>query len=179
MITDSSLTEKRLKTRLSLTFRPKPERISDESHIHKVSLFVLTTSGIQSTRYTIEIPNRTKPEEHFFDLALTFLAIPSCARSHFKRLIAETKRRMELFLRPPLFRQRTKSTALDAQGNPHAAANAKRRQTALGITTLHFIEQRCEHARARRADRMPDRDCSAIDVDDIGIETEIAHNSAG
>ncbi len=36
MITDTSLTPERVKARFSLTFRPKPERIGDESLILKV-----------------------------------------------------------------------------------------------------------------------------------------------
>ena len=67
---------KRMETRFSLTFRPKPERIGDESLIRKVSPFVLTTSGVQSARHTIENRNQSNLDEHFFDFALTFPAIP-------------------------------------------------------------------------------------------------------
>lgn len=54
MITDTSLTPERVKPRFSLTFRPKPERIGDESLILKVSLFVLTTSGGRCSRQALE-----------------------------------------------------------------------------------------------------------------------------
>jgi len=56
MITDTSLTPERVKARFSLTFRPKPERIGDESLILKVSLFVLTTSGGRCSRQALENP---------------------------------------------------------------------------------------------------------------------------
>ncbi len=84
MITDSSLIPERLRTRSSLTFRPKPERIGDESLIRKVSLFVLTTSGVESARHAIENRNQTNLDEHFFDFALTFPAIPYARRRRFQ-----------------------------------------------------------------------------------------------
>lgn|GEM_PF-1126362 len=84
MITDISLMPEELQTRSPLTFRPKPERIGDESLICKYSSFVLTTSGVQSARCTIENRNRTNLDEHFFDFALTFPAILSRRRCGFQ-----------------------------------------------------------------------------------------------
>src|SRR5436853_4638812 len=57
------------------------------------------------------------------------------------------------------------SVARDAHRNPHAAADAQRRQALFGVALLHFVEQRHQNARAGRADRMSERNSAAIDVD--------------
>src|SRR6516225_9375408 len=61
--------------------------------------------------------------------------------------------------------RKTHSVACEAHGNAHAAADAERGKALLGIAFLHFVQQGHEHARARCADRMTDRDRAAIDVD--------------
>src|SRR3546814_8473473 len=50
---------------------------------------------------------------------------------------------------------------LDAHRDAHAAADAQGRKTLLRIVLLHLIEQGDQHARARCADRMADRDRAA------------------
>src|SRR5690606_19322835 len=42
----------------------------------------------------------------------------------------------------------TEASALDSKGNPHAPADAQRRQAALGVAALHFVQQGHEHAAA-------------------------------
>src|SRR5947208_15460421 len=69
--------------------------------------------------------------------------------------------------------------SFDAHVNSHAAADAQRRQALLGVTFLHFVEQRHENARARRADRVAERDGAAIDVDPVGVPAEVAVDGAG
>jgi hypothetical protein len=46
--------------------------------------------------------------------------------------------------RPP----QTSSSAFHAHGDAHAATNAERGKTLLGVAALHLVEQRGEHARA-------------------------------
>src|SRR3546814_5328211 len=72
-----------------------------------------------------------------------------------------------LFPYPTLFRS---SLALDAHGDAHAAADAQRNETLAGVAPLHLVEQRRQHPRARRADRVADGDGPAIDVDDVRSE---------
>src|SRR3546814_19369153 len=74
-----------------------------------------------------------------------------------------------LFPYPTLFRS---SVALDAHGDAHAAADAQRNETLAGVAPLHLVEQRRQHPRARRADRVADGDGPAIDVDDVGVPAE-------
>src|SRR5438874_12423606 len=65
-----------------------------------------------------------------------------------------------------------RSAAFDAHRNSHAAADAQRREAFLCIALLHFVEQGHEDARAGRADRMPESNRAAIDVDPVGIPAE-------
>src|SRR6185437_15831698 len=65
------------------------------------------------------------------------------------------------------------TSALNAHSNSHAAADAERREALLRIALLHFEQQRRQHARARRPDRMTDSDSTAIDVDLRGVPAEI------
>ena len=55
----------------------------------------------------------------------------------------------------------------------HAAADAERGEALLGVAALHFVQQRRQHARARSADRMADRDRAAVDVDDRRIPAQV------
>src|SRR5262249_18071303 len=48
-----------------------------------------------------------------------------------------------------------------------------------GIALLHLVEQRHQDASAGRADRMPDRDRAAVDVNFIGVPAEILVHGAG
>src|SRR5260370_35862936 len=72
-----------------------------------------------------------------------------------------------------------KSVALDAHRDAHAAADAERGETLLGVALLHLVEQRGEHARARGADRMAERDGAAIDVELVRIEAELLADRDG
>src|SRR5437764_2767118 len=71
-----------------------------------------------------------------------------------------------------------RSAAFDAHRNSHAAADAQRREAFLCIALLHFVEQGHEDARAGRADRMPERNRAAIDVNPVGIPAELAVDGA-
>src|SRR6267154_3623022 len=62
--------------------------------------------------------------------------------------------------------------ALHAHGDAHAAADAERGQALLGVALLHLVEQRGEHARARGADRVTERDRAAIDVELGRVEAQ-------
>ena len=88
------------------------------------------------------------------------------------RRVGEGARRAS---RTPLvasFRGQTE-LSLDAHGDAHPAADAQRRQSLLRIAARHFVQQRDQHARARGADRMADRDRAAVDVDDVGVPAEV------
>src|ERR1700745_1325852 len=71
------------------------------------------------------------------------------------------------------------SVACDAHRDAHAAADAQRGEALLGIALLHLVQQRDQHARAGRADRMTDRDGAAVDVDLTGIPAEVLVPGAG
>src|SRR5262245_53853884 len=71
------------------------------------------------------------------------------------------------------------SIALDAHGNAHATADAQGGKSLLGVAPLHLEQQRVEHARAGCADRMPNGDGAAIDVDLVGVPTEALVDGAG
>src|SRR6476660_9439355 len=70
-------------------------------------------------------------------------------------------------------------TALDAHGDAHAPADAKRGETFLGVAPLHLVQQRDENARAGCADRVADGDGAAIDVDLLGVPAKILVHRAG
>jgi len=67
----------------------------------------------------------------------------------------------------------------DGHGNAHAAADAERSESLLGLTPLHFIQQGDEDAGTGSADGMADCDGSAVDVDLRGIPTHLIPNRAG
>src|SRR5205085_6509267 len=71
------------------------------------------------------------------------------------------------------------SSAFDAHRDAHAAADAQRREALFGVALLHLEQQRGQHARAGRADRMPDRDRAAVDVDLVGIPAKVLVDRAG
>ena len=53
----------------------------------------------------------------------------------------------------------------DGERDAVAAAEAERRDAALQVAPLQRVEQRRQHARAARADRVAERDGAAVDVD--------------
>src|SRR5512147_3346042 len=57
------------------------------------------------------------------------------------------------------------SLSLHCKGDAHAATDAKRRESLLRVASLHFVQQRDQHAAARSADRVTERDGTAVDVD--------------
>src|SRR6266550_403631 len=63
--------------------------------------------------------------------------------------------------------------ALDAERNGVAAAQAERRQSLLGASLLHCVEERSQHTRAARPDRMSQCDRAAIDVDSLPIPAKL------
>ena len=69
--------------------------------------------------------------------------------------------------------------ALNAHGNAHAAADAERGQALLGTRTLHFMQQRDQHARTRCADGVTNGNGTAIDVDLRSIPTHVLVHSTG
>src|SRR5213592_1368378 len=63
--------------------------------------------------------------------------------------------------------------ALDAQRNCVTAAEAKRRQPLLRASLFHGVEERGQHPRATRANRMSKCDRAAIDVNPLPIPAEL------
>ena len=59
--------------------------------------------------------------------------------------------------------------ALDRERDGLAAAQAERRDSASQTAILQRIEQRRQHARARGAERVSQRDGAAIDVDLVPV----------
>src|SRR5262249_34661764 len=55
-------------------------------------------------------------------------------------------------------------SALDGERHAHAATDAQRRDAALGVALLHFVQQGDEDAASRRADGVADGDGAAIHV---------------
>src|ERR1700683_1644883 len=74
---------------------------------------------------------------------------------------------------------RSNGLPFHAHGDAHAAADAERGQTLLGVALLHFVEQRHQDAGTGGADRMPDGDGAAVDVDLLGIPGEVFVDRAG
>src|SRR5689334_400067 len=70
------------------------------------------------------------------------------------------------------------SGALHREGDAHAAADAERRQALLRVAASHLVQQRDEHATARRTDRMPQRDSAAVDVDLRGVPAHLVVHRA-
>src|SRR5262245_8725815 len=77
---------------------------------------------------------------------------------------------------PPVSRE---TSALDAHGDAHAAADAQRRQALLGIAPLHLVQKCHQHARTRGADRMAEGNGAAVHVDLGGIPAEVLVDGAG
>src|SRR3989442_725815 len=63
--------------------------------------------------------------------------------------------------------------ALDAQRNCVTAAEAKSRQSLLRASLFHGVEERGQHPRAARANRMSKCDRAAIDVNALPIPAEL------
>src|SRR5215475_670754 len=70
-------------------------------------------------------------------------------------------------------------TALHAHGDAHAAADAKRCKTFLGVALLHLVQQGDQDAGTRGPDWMADGDRTAVDVHFAGVPTEILVDGAG
>src|SRR6266511_3208724 len=64
-------------------------------------------------------------------------------------------------------------SALDGERNAHPAADAQRRQAALGVALLHLVQQRHKDAGARSTDRMTDGDGTPVDIHDTGIPSHV------
>ena len=62
--------------------------------------------------------------------------------------------------------------ALHRQRHGVAAAQAERGEAGLLAALLQRVEQRDQHARARGADRVPERDRAAVDVDAVPVPAE-------
>src|SRR5205085_12339278 len=58
--------------------------------------------------------------------------------------------------------------------HPHAAADAESCQAAPRLALLHLVEQRRRDADAGTANRMTERDGTAVDVQSLRVETQIA-----
>src|SRR3712207_1985479 len=64
------------------------------------------------------------------------------------------------------------SDALDAHRDGVAAAEAERGESRARVAVLHGVQQRREHARAARADRVAERDRAAVHVDAVPVPAE-------
>src|SRR4051794_20089838 len=58
-----------------------------------------------------------------------------------------------------------RGSALDGKGHAHAASDTQRRESLPRVAPHHFMDQRHQDAAARCADRMPEGDGAAVDVD--------------
>src|SRR5712692_11622378 len=65
-------------------------------------------------------------------------------------------------LRRRLVGRRPSLHALDEQSDAHAATDAQSRQTAFGLALLHFMQQRRRDSHAGAANRMTQRNRSAV-----------------
>src|SRR5258708_5845143 len=72
-----------------------------------------------------------------------------------------------------------RGSALHAHRNAHAAADAQGGEAFLSVAPLHFVQQRDQHARAGRSDRMPECDRAAVDVDPAGVPAKVLVDGAG
>src|SRR6185437_2178024 len=66
--------------------------------------------------------------------------------------------------------------ALDDDRRSHAAAGAHGHKAALLALPLQFVDHRTDQHRARRADRVAERDRAAVDVDLLAVEPEVAND---
>src|SRR5215217_5806603 len=64
-------------------------------------------------------------------------------------------------------------SALEAHRDAHAAADAEGCETLLGVAAPHLVQERDEHARAGRADRVADRDGAAVHVHDRRVPAHV------
>src|SRR6516225_1585118 len=69
--------------------------------------------------------------------------------------------------------------SFDAHGDTHATADAQSGEPFFRVPLLHLVEQCHQHARSRRADRMADRDCPAVDIHLVSIPAEVLIDGAG
>src|SRR5690606_18839682 len=66
------------------------------------------------------------------------------------------------------------SDALDRKRDGVATAEAERRDTALRVALLQRVQQCDQDARARRADRVTERDGAAVHVDAVPVPAQLA-----
>ena len=71
------------------------------------------------------------------------------------------------------------SVPFDTHGDTHAAADTQGRKALAGVAALHFVKQGHENPCARCADRMPESNRPAIDIDLFRIEAQRAIDRAG
>src|ERR1044071_23857 len=64
--------------------------------------------------------------------------------------------------------------AFDGKRDPHAAADAKRSEAAPRVALLHFVKQGDQHARARGADRVAERNGAAVHVHLLRVPAHLA-----
>src|SRR5690348_5491774 len=84
-----------------------------------------------------------------------------------------------LAIRPSLRVWPRRSIALEAHRNPHAAADAQRRQPLLCVAPLHLVEEGDEDPRPGGADRVAEGDGAAVDVDLPDIPAKVVVDRAG
>ena len=90
------------------------------------------------------------------------------------------KKKTSLYYSPPLtshVQLYTRSRRLHGNGHALAAAKAERRKALLRARPLHLVEQSDEHARARSANWMADRDGAARDIHLRGIKPKLLDNA--
>src|SRR5690242_15417807 len=69
------------------------------------------------------------------------------------------------------------SAPLDDQRDPLSAADAERRHAEPRVAVLHRVEERHQHPRAARADGMAEGDGTAVHVDAILRDAELAQDA--
>ena len=63
---------------------------------------------------------------------------------------------------------------LNQHGDSHAAADAKRCQSAFRVTFFHFVKQRRRDSHAGASDRMAQCNCATVDVKPLLIKLQLA-----
>src|SRR5262245_31907649 len=76
-------------------------------------------------------------------------------------------------------REKNRSHPLDRERDAVAAAETERRDPALQMAVLQRVQQRRQHARSARSDRMAERDRAAVHVDLRGIDAELFQHGDG
>lgn len=71
------------------------------------------------------------------------------------------------------------ASPLDAEGDPHTASDAKGGEAFAEVVALKLMQQGDQDARARCANGMAQGNCTAADIDDVGVPAHARIDCAG